>query len=394
MDRRHFLFTTAAAGLAVQGSKAASPNQKLKVAVIGHTGRGNYGHSLDTLWLDIPETEIVAVADADEKGLASAKERLKVSQGFSSYEEMLSTVKADIVSIAPRHIDQHHAMTLAAIKAGAKGIYMEKPFCPTLEESDEIVKLCAEHQTKLALAHRNRYHPVLPVIKDLIAQDKIGRVLEIRTRGKEDKRGGGLDLWVLGSHVLNLAVYFSGAPTACSAVVLQDGRPVTKADVKNGDEGVGPLAGNEIHARFETASQIPIFFDSIQNAGTNEAGFGVQIIGTKGIIDMRIDETPFAHFLEGSPFDPVKTPRTWQIISTAGIGQPEPIANLGQHVGNHTLAVRDLIAAIKENRAPLCSDKEGHVLVEMTAAIFESHRQNGARVTFPLTERRHPLSLL
>ena len=48
---------------------AAATDQKLRVAIIGHTGRGNYGHGLDTMWKAIPTTEIVAVADADAKGL-------------------------------------------------------------------------------------------------------------------------------------------------------------------------------------------------------------------------------------------------------------------------------------------------------------------------------------
>ncbi len=101
-----------------------------------------------------------------------------------------------------------------------------------------------------AVAHRNRYHPVMKVIAELIKDGRIGRVLEIRGRGKGDRRGGGEDLWVLGSHVLNMITYLGGKPRSCSAMLLQDGRRVTKDDVREGAEGLGPLAGNELHARF------------------------------------------------------------------------------------------------------------------------------------------------
>ena len=37
------------------------------MGVIGHTGRGNYGHGLDTVWQKLPDTEIEAVADAHVK---------------------------------------------------------------------------------------------------------------------------------------------------------------------------------------------------------------------------------------------------------------------------------------------------------------------------------------
>jgi hypothetical protein len=59
------------------------------VAIIGHTGRGNYGHGLDKVWLMLPEIEIVGVADADEKGLAVAQGRLK-TKGFTDYRRMLA----------------------------------------------------------------------------------------------------------------------------------------------------------------------------------------------------------------------------------------------------------------------------------------------------------------
>lgn len=392
MNRRHFLITASAASLA--SNLRAEGGAKLRVAVIGHTGHGNYGHGIDTMWATLPMTEVVAVADADDKGLAAALKKLKVTKGYADYHQMLKEAKPDLVGIGPRYIDEHRDMCLAAISAGAKGIYMEKPFCRTLAEADEIIAAAEKTGTKIAIAHRNRWHPVLPVIQDLIKQGTMGQFLEVRCRGKEDKRGGGLDLWVLGSHVLNLGVYFAGNPVACTATVLQDGRPVTKADVKEGDEGVGPLAGNEVHARFETASGIPIFFDSLHDAGTKEAGFGMQLIGSKGIIDLRMDTDPIAHFLKGTSLGPVKEPRTWVPLTTGGIDKPEPLEGISKRVMAHTVGGEDLIAAIKENREPLCGAKDGRTGLEMISAVFESHRLNGQRVTLPLKTRENPLSLL
>jgi predicted dehydrogenase len=397
MNRRHFLSTTAAtlaASAASSSFAAGAGEKKMRVAVIGHTGRGNYGHGLDTMWLKIPESEIVAVADADAKGLEGAQAKLKLSKGYADYRKMLEEVKPDIVSIGPRHVDQHHEMIMAAINAGAKGIYLEKPFVRNLVEADQVVNACAKSKCKLALAHRNRYHPALPRIVQLIKDGAIGRPLEYRTRGKEDPRGGSLDLWVLGSHLLNLTNFFAGDYLACTATVLQNGKPVTKADVVDGAEGIGPLAGNEVHARFEMQSSLPVFFDSVQGAGAKTAGFGVQIIGNNGIIDLRIDEEPIAHYLEGSPFRPVTKPRAWVPISSAGIGEPEPIENLKELCGAHILAGQDLIAAIKEDRDPLCSAQEGRTTIEAISAVFESHRLGGQRVTLPLKTRQNPLTLL
>jgi predicted dehydrogenase len=392
MKRRAFVTTTFAASLAAHSSFAAE--SKLRVAVIGHTGRGNYGHGIDTMWLDMPETEIVGVADADATGLAAAQKKLKVKKGFADYAQMLKVLKPDIAAIGPRHIDQHRDMILAAIDAGVKGIYMEKPFCRSLAEADEIIAACKASGTKLAIAHRNRYHPVLPRTTQLIKDGAIGQVLEFRARGKEDARGGALDLWVLGGHLFNLIHFFAGEALSCSASVLLKAKPVTKADLTEGAEGVGPLAGNEVHARFDMQSGVPAFFDSVQNAGVKTTGFGVQIIGTQGIIDLRIDEEPLAQYLKGSPFDPVKEPRTWVPITSAGIGKPEPTPDIKKAVMGHVFAGRDLIAAMKENHEPLCSAEDGRVILEMVSGVFESHRLNGQRVALPLKDRVNPLTRL
>jgi hypothetical protein len=47
-----------------------------RVAVIGRTGKGNYGHGLDVVWKALDNVEIVAVADEDEKGRVAAAGRI------------------------------------------------------------------------------------------------------------------------------------------------------------------------------------------------------------------------------------------------------------------------------------------------------------------------------
>ena len=101
-----------------------------------------------------------------------------------------------------------------------------------------------------------------------------------------------------------------------------------------------------------------------------------------------------AQLLPGNPFQPVKEPRVWTPITSAGLGQPEPIADIKDLTGQHLLGARDLIAAIREDRQPLCSAYDGRVTVEMITAVFESHRLNGQRVAFPLQTKQNPLAQL
>jgi len=393
MHRRTFL-TTASASLAFPLIGRSAPDDKFRVAVIGHTGRGNYGHGLDTVWMHVPETKIVAVADANAEGLAEGRKRLGTEHGFEDYRAMLKAVEPHIVAVCPRHPDQHCDMIIASIEAGAKAIYVEKPFCRTPGEADQIVATAEKHQAKIAVAHRNRYHPTLQAIDRLIADGDLGKVLEIRGRGKGDRRGGGEDLWVLGSHTMNLINYFGGRPLSCSAVMMQDGRRVVKADVREGNEGLGPLAGNEVHARYEMEHGMIACFDSIANDETHNHGFGLQIIGSRGIVAIKCDQHPLAHFVPGNPFEPTDKPRPWIPISSAGVGKPEPRDDLTEMITHHGWPARDLIAATGTARQPLCSALEGATILEMICGVFESHRQGSQAVALPLQERGNALAKL
>jgi len=377
------------------GAEAEKPGEH-RVAVIGHTGRGNYGHGLDTVWRRIRETEIVGVADANEAGLSKELDKLDLEpeQGFTDYREMLAKLEPEFVAVCPRYADQHRDMILAAIEAGARGIYVEKPLCRTPGEADAIREAARTHGIRIAVAHRNRYHPSLPVIQELVERGEIGQLLEIRGRGKGDRRGGAEDLWVLGSHVLNLATCFGGTPETCSAALLQDGRRVTAADVVEGPEGLGLLAGNEVRARYRLKGGVTAYFDSIANDGTRNAGFGLQLIGSEGILSLRCDRNPLAHLVPGNPFLPTNRSRPWIPVTPAGLGKEATPAQEKEltDVRQHVLPVRDLIAACEEGREPLCGLDEGALTVEMICGTFVSHRERSRAVRFPLAHRGNALA--
>lgn len=394
MHRRQFEIFAASIWASAGAVPASQNPRSYSVGVIGHTGRGNYGHGLDTVWARIAATFIVGLADAHADGRGHAAKKLKIadSVAFEDYNSMLAEVRPDLVAVCPRYADEHCKMILAAIEHGAKGIYVEKPFVQTPAEADQVLVASRESGCKVAVAHRNRYHPTLKVIDRLLEEGRIGRLLEVRGRGKGDRRGGAEDLWVLGSHVLNLMSYFSGGVRCCSASMLQDGEPVTKKQIIEGAEGLGPLAGNEVHARYEFESGLIGYFDSLANDGTMNAGFGLQLVGSEGIIQIQCDVSPLAYLIPGNPFAPTKNSRPWLPITSAGVDKPEPAVALIAQVQAHDVAVRDLIEAIENNRSPLCDAKEGANTVEMIHAVFQSHFAGGRSLPVPLQQRSHVMS--
>ncbi len=139
------------------------------MGVIGSTGRGNYGHGLDTVWREFLNTKVVAVADDNPDGLANAVKRLGNPKGYADYRQMLKKEKLDFVSIGPRWLDQHHDMVVASAESGVRGIYQEKPLCQTLQQADEMIAACEKKNVKVAVAHQTRYSPVISQIEKFLS---------------------------------------------------------------------------------------------------------------------------------------------------------------------------------------------------------------------------------
>ena len=98
INRREFAGTLAAVAALSSVAKAAEA-RTYRVAVIGHTGRGDYGHGLDTMWGGLPETQVVAVADPNPRGRAAAAHRLGDVPAFDDYRAMLAQTQPDIVAV-------------------------------------------------------------------------------------------------------------------------------------------------------------------------------------------------------------------------------------------------------------------------------------------------------
>ncbi|MEA3225630.1 MAG: Gfo/Idh/MocA family oxidoreductase [Planctomycetota bacterium] len=391
MKRREFIKNTAVglAALGVVGAKAKE--RKYKVAVIGRTGKGNYGHGLDVVWNDIDQAEIVAVADEDAKGRAAAAKRLKAPRAYSDYHEMLERERPQIVSVAPRWLDCHRNMVLACAEFGCH-VFLEKPICQDLKQADEMIAALEKRNLKLAIAHQTRYSPSLRHVQRAIADGVLGDIVELRGRGKEDRRGGGEDLMVLGTHVMDLMRLFAGNPQWCFARVSDDGKPAVRRDVRNGPEGIGLLAGDEIHAMYRFSGTTTGYFSTLRARHGAAKRFGLQLFGTKGILTMTTGALPEIWFVEDPSWQPGQSQAQWKRITSAGINKPEVLVDRGHALGNRLIAL-DLIRAIETDTQPKGSMYDGRAALEMILAIYESHKL-GAPADLPLKNREHPLSHL
>lgn len=370
------------AALAV-GEEPAPGARRLRAAIIGHTGKGNYGHGLDVCFNHRDDVEVAAVADADAAGRAKAAERVKGARQYADYREMLAREKPQLVSVAPRWTDQHHAMALAALRAGAH-VYCEKPFTTSLDEADELLAAAAQAGLRIAVAHQMRLAPNILHVKRLLGDGQFGELREMRAHGKQDRRAGGEDLIVLGVHLFNLMRFFGGEPQWCAAEALEQGRAITAADARPATENVGLVAGTEIAAQYGFPNGVSASFSSRAKDRAAAGGWGVQLVCSKSTVRIAADIPPKTFVRASGAED-----GAWQPLP----GDPTlnaPPDKEAFATANRRM-VDDLLGAIREQREPACSGRDGMQALEMVLAVYQA-ALSGGRVRLPLEQRRHPLA--
>jgi predicted dehydrogenase len=366
-----------------------------RAAVIGRTGEGDYGHGLDVVFNGMPGVTVVAVADPNPAGRAACAARTGAAMQFADYREMLAKGKPDLVTIGPRWIDGHRDMVLACAAAGVRGIYCEKPFARTLAEADEMLAACRQAGAHIAVAHQNRAVPYLQHVKDLVRQGAIGRLTRIRGKGKDDTRGGALDLIVLGTHVLDMMRAVAGDPLWAWGHLRQDDREIAAADVKEGAERVGKIAGNNLTGYYAFPAGVAGTFDSYVSRGSGRF-MGLWIEGTEGTLTLHggfdkqayVCQTPqWTPEVGGAAWERLRLPQ-WDNLPD---GKPRSGSDL-LLLANQRM-VLGLIRCIESGGEHFSSGADARWAMEMYLALPESQR-TGARVPLPMKTRGNPWELL
>jgi predicted dehydrogenase len=381
--RRNFLtkgLTLTAALASTSALTAQVQNGPFKAAVIGHTGRGDYGHGLDGIFSERKNIDLVAIADSDEPGRTKTASRVKPLRTYADYREMLAKERPHLVSVAMRHADLHYPAILDCLKAGAH-VYSEKPFVTAPNEADELLSLAQKSDLRIAVAHTMRMMPIIVRLKQGIREGLIGDLVELRAYGKQDSRAGGEDMMVLGSHLFDLMRLFAGDPLSCSARVLQSGHPITREDRRMVKDNVGYIAGNTVFCQFAFENGINGTFTSAAKLRDTMGHWGIELFGSKGSARINCDISPNVFLRRATTWTAKGKADTWEPLDSAMVQSP-PEHNLGP--------VGDWLQAIEQKREPECSGRNGAWAVEMVCAVYQSALAT-ATVPFPLRSRVHPL---
>ncbi|MDX6209490.1 MAG: scyllo-inositol 2-dehydrogenase [Frankiales bacterium] len=192
-------------GRAALGLRDAAPVR------VGLLGFGAIGHQHATAVQATEGLALTAVCDADPRRIDAARELLPGLQGFTGAEELLTCPDVDLVVVSTPP-DSHVEWSLGALEAG-KSVVVEKPFCLTVAEADEMIGRAAARSLTLAVYQNRRWDPDYLALRQAIRSGVIGEVFHYESfvggfghpcnywHSDESVSGGAIYDW--GSHYLD-----------------------------------------------------------------------------------------------------------------------------------------------------------------------------------------------
>ena len=173
------------------------------------------------------KSSVFSLYSRDINRAKSLSEKFGVQNFFNNYDEFL---KSDIDAVFIASPNAHHyEQVIKAAKAG-KNIFCEKPIALNSAQAEEMVKVCKENNVLFAVNYVHRYHPLVVKAKELIMNQKLGKLVSISAnfnidfppdnnfRFKKELSGGGA-LRDIGTHMIDLLRYFGGEIETIDGVV-------------------------------------------------------------------------------------------------------------------------------------------------------------------------------
>ncbi|MGE5420989.1 MAG: inositol 2-dehydrogenase [Chloroflexota bacterium] len=154
--------------------------KKLKIGVIG-TGRIGKVH-LATLVRNVPEAEVVAVADVNLQEARQVAGNLGINAVYAKYMDVVKHPDVEAVVICSP-TDTHAQYIVDCAKAG-KHIFCEKPVDLSIEVIKGALGAVASAGVKLMVGFNRRFDPNFLKIKQMVTDGKIGEphIIKITSR--------------------------------------------------------------------------------------------------------------------------------------------------------------------------------------------------------------------
>ncbi len=273
---------------------------------------------------------------------------------FDDYEKMLQEADLDIVCVAtPDNL--HGPVTIAAAKAGVKGIFCEKPMSTHTDEVDEMIAAIEANNVVVSVNHTRRWMPQYVAAREALRAGKIGDLVTVAGR----LGGERAMLWRNHSHMIDLLNYYAGGTPVWVVGELQEGFE---------DYGLRYHGDGGRDASLEPGANAYVAYDNGVRAFLNGMKAAapmtqVEMTGSAGSIVVNEAGATLKQFTDQGVLTSLIVPR-WSR-------------------GGMEAAIADLINAIDTGIEPQCPPREARKTVSIIDGILASQAAGNARVAAP-----------
>ncbi|VXC28558.1 Predicted dehydrogenase [Microbacterium sp. 8M] len=124
-------------------------------------------------------SHIAAVCDSAASARETARADLPDALITDSLDELLTSGLDAVLVLTPD--DAHAAVAIRALEAGV-AVFCEKPMAIDLADADEMLATARRTGTRVYIGHNMRHMPVITLMRELIAEGRIGEVKAIWCR--------------------------------------------------------------------------------------------------------------------------------------------------------------------------------------------------------------------
>jgi UDP-N-acetyl-2-amino-2-deoxyglucuronate dehydrogenase len=301
--------------------------------------------------------KLVAVCDVVEAKATEMALQFD-AKAYNNIDDLLAT-EIDVVSVCTPN-GLHAVHSIASLKAG-KHVLCEKPLSIDASDAKEMIAAATNANKKLWVVKQNRYNPPIAFLKELIANNALGKIYSFQIncfwnrptayyqdwKGTKDLDGG--TLYTQFSHFIDLMYWLVGDVVSVKASIKNHAHPTI--EFEDGGAVIFEMKNGAIGTLNYTVNS---FAKNMEGSFTVFAEKGTVKVGGQYLNEL-------------------------EYFNVEGIEKPNlPMGNPANGYGfyqgsmsNHDKVYENLVLALQDETHPFANGDEGLKTVEIIEMIYE-----------------------
>ncbi|WP_197055608.1 Gfo/Idh/MocA family protein [Microbacterium sp. ZOR0019] len=379
----------------------------LRVAMIGY---GFMGAAHSVGWrqapavFELPEAvEMAVVVGRTETAVAAAARQWGWQEAATDWRAVIARDDIDIVDIVTPG-DSHAEIAIAALRAG-KHVIVEKPLANTVAEAEEMAEAASAARAagvRSMVGFTYRRVPAVTLLRDLIAQGKVGRVQQVRAAYRQDwlvdpemplawrlqkEHAGSGALGDIGAHIIDMTRFVTGQEIVRVSGTVDR---IVKTRPLQG-EGSG-LSGTAAEGRGEvTVDDVAIFtgrladdtlvsFEATRFATGRKNALSLEVSGDRGALRFDLEDLNVLQFYDRTA-DPALQGFTRILVTESEhpyLSAWWPAGHMLGYEHGFVHQAKDFVEAVSAGEDPSPSFEEGLEVQRVLEAV-EASSNDGSR---------------